>query len=306
MSSRYESKMIDAELPTDTSTNYSASSKFGADGYSVGIISIENDVDDTVTCQLYGKPVDGNDWHTVGSAVVMTASTAENIPVLYPWALLRISYTASAGGTQGELNAWLDMAKGGASGSVDLATGAEVEVSQATHDDLNANANLQVGDADVNSTTNPVPVRTPGITISQTPTVTAGAYSAGDAVGGLLTFANAARFTGAGGILTDVLIVDDAGQDVEMELWLFKETFTAISDNDAWAPSEADLENLVAVVNTADDTWRAAGTPSIVHHECTIRYDLTGTSLFGQLVTRGTPTFAATDDVTVKIKLLQD
>jgi len=36
------------------------------------------------------------------------------------------------------------------------------------------------------------------------------------------------------------------------------------------------------------------------------RYDLTGTSMFGQLVTRGTPTFAAVDDVTVKIGLLQD
>lgn len=36
-----------------------------------------------------------------------------------------------------------------------------------------------------------------GITISQTPTVTAGAYSAGDAAGGLLTFANAARESGA-------------------------------------------------------------------------------------------------------------
>ena len=38
----------------------------------------------------------------------------------------------------------------------------------------------------------------------------------------------------------------------------------------------------------------------------TRRIDLSGTSLFGQLVTRGAPTYAATDDITVKVKLLQD
>lgn len=49
-----------------------------------------------------------------------------------------------------------------------------------------------------------------GISISQTPTVTAGAYTAGDAVGGLLTFANAARNSGGGGVIKDVIILDDA------------------------------------------------------------------------------------------------
>lgn len=149
-------------------------------------------------------------------------------------------------------------------------------------------------------------VSSAGITISQTPTVTAGAYSAGDAVGGLLTFANAARESGAGGVIKDVLILDDAGQSVEMELWLFSETFTAMSDNAAWAPSEADLRKLVAIVSTADGAWFAAGTPSAARVECSQRYDCAATSLFGQLVTRGTPTYAATDDVTVILGLLTD
>ena len=147
-----------------------------------------------------------------------------------------------------------------------------------------------------------------GATISQTPTVTAGAYTAGDVVGGLFTFANAARVSGYGGVLKNVLIVDDAGQDAELELWLFNQTFTAIADNGAWAPAEADLENLIMVVSTEDSGqgWLAAGTPSACDIEVSRRYTLTGTSLFGQLVTRGTPTFAATDDVTVKVALLTD
>ena len=145
-----------------------------------------------------------------------------------------------------------------------------------------------------------------GKTISASPVITAGSYSAGDAVGGLITFVNAARVSGGGGVLKQVVLVDDAGQDAEMELWLFNATFTAIADNLAWAPSEADLEKLICVVSTTDGAWRAAGTPSANVIEVAQRYDLTGTSMFGQLVTRGTPTFAATDDVTVKIGLLQD
>lgn len=146
-----------------------------------------------------------------------------------------------------------------------------------------------------------------GITISQTPTVTAaGAYTANDVVGGLLTFAGAARVAGYGGIIKDMIILDDAGQDAALELWLFNATFTAIADNGPWAPSEADLRKLVAIIDTGSGAWFAAGTPSAARVEANQRYDLVGTSLFGQLVTRGTPTFVATDDVTVIIGLIQD
>ena len=149
-----------------------------------------------------------------------------------------------------------------------------------------------------------------GVTLALIPAITAGAYSANDAVGGLLTFPLAARtnISEGGSILVGVVIVDDAGQDAELELWLFDRTFTAMADNAAWAPSEADLEKCIAVISTVGSTWRAAGTPSVIQIECTRRIDLVagGTSLFGQLVTRGTPTYAAVDDLTVKIQLLQD
>jgi len=152
-------------------------------------------------------------------------------------------------------------------------------------------------------------VRTKGTTISLTPTVTAGAYSADDAVGGLLTFANAAPLVGGaggGGIINSLKIIDDAGQDAELELWLFNETFTAMTNNAAWNPSQADLRKLVAIISTASGAWFDAGTESAARIPVSQRYDLVGTSMFGQLVTRGTPTFSATDDVTVILGLLQD
>ena len=145
-----------------------------------------------------------------------------------------------------------------------------------------------------------------GVMPSQTPVITAGAYSANDAVGGLLTFEFAARVEGRGGIVKNVLIIDNAGQDAEFELWLFKATFTAMGDNDAWAPSKADLKNLVAIISTASGAWFAAGTLSVARIPVSQYFELDGTSLFGQVVNRGTPTFVAVDDITVILGLLQD
>ena len=156
---------------------------------------------------------------------------------------------------------------------------------------------------DIGITTN---VSTDGITISQTPAITAGAYIANDVVGGLLTFAAASRAIGWGGVIKDMVILDDAGQDAALELWLFDQTFTPVADNAPWAPAEADLENLVCIITTANGAYFPAGTPSAAMVEVSQRYDCVGTSLFGQLVTRGTPTYAATDDISVKIGLLQD
>jgi len=153
---------------------------------------------------------------------------------------------------------------------------------------------------------NPMAVSTDGITISQTPTVTAGAYAANDAVGGLLTFANAARVTGGGGVIKDALILYDTAEEPELELWLFDRTFTAMADNSPWLPSEADLRNLVAIISTIGGAWFDAGTPNAARVEASQRYDCLGTSLFGQLVTRSIMTPTATDDVSVKIGLLQD
>ena len=147
-----------------------------------------------------------------------------------------------------------------------------------------------------------------GKTLSANPEVTAGAYSANDQVGGLLTFTNAALVAGGGLVVTDVCFVDDAGQDSELELWLFSVEPSDAGDNAAFAPGEAALEGSHAVYSTADGTWRAAGTPSSCVVQGIQRLDCaTGsTTIYGLLVTRGTPTFVATDDVTVHVGCLQD
>ena len=143
----------------------------------------------------------------------------------------------------------------------------------------------------------------------QIPAITAGIYGAATAVGGILTFANMARVAGGSGVLTNFLLVDDAAQNAGLELWLFNQTFTAMVDQAAWDPSEADLENWIGTVRTVDSKagYLTATGQSVVLVDFTLSYELVGTSLFGQLVTPvDTPTYVAADDITVKVAALQD
>ncbi len=156
--------------------------------------------------------------------------------------------------------------------------------------------------------------------ITVTPVVTAGAYSANDALGGLLVFKDALLpgLVQTGVILT-VTLLDAASQDAATDLVLFNQTFTATADNAAFAPSDADLLNCLGVISIAAGDYATFSGNSIA----TVRNAgfgaksvdtigaQTGTStgdgnLYGQLVTRATPTYAATSDISVTITVLQD
>jgi len=150
------------------------------------------------------------------------------------------------------------------------------------------------------------------VTRVETPVITAGIYAAGQAVGGRLDFANAVRAGGPlSGILMAILLIDDAAQEAGLELWLFNQPFTAMADQAAWNPSEADLENWIGTIRTADsrEGYLDATGQSVVKVEFTLPFTLVGATLtlYGQLVTPvDTPTYAATDDITVKTVIMQD
>ena len=188
-----------------------------------------------------------------------------------------------------------------------IAISGDVEVVQPTHDDLNANANMQIADTDV-SATNRVPVRAETITVAVAPAVTAGAYAAGDCVGAEMEFANFVQTAGDGGILKNALIVDDAGEEGSMELWLFDRTFTDPGDNAPWVATEDDLHNLICILSSATDgAWYdAGGTKSVCDIEASRAFILNGTSIFGQLVTREIITLVAVDDIRVILGALRN
>jgi len=158
------------------------------------------------------------------------------------------------------------------------------------------------------SSTNGLPVTAGGYQnrISQTPTISISpAYTAKDAIGGLLTFANAVRVSGGTGILQTVTIVDKGQQMASIDLVLFDQTFTAPTDNAIFAPTDAELANVIAVVpmsNYSDFSTNSVAARGALG----IAFEAVGTSIFGALVSRGTPTYTSTTDIIVILGILQD
>jgi hypothetical protein len=143
------------------------------------------------------------------------------------------------------------------------------------------------------------------VRLTATPTITAGAYGANDAVGGLLTFANAARLSGGSIVIEGITIVDEASQAASLELVLFDQTFTNTADNSPFDPTDADLANVIGVIPVS--TYYTFNDNSVASRSgLGLACKLAGTSLFGQLVTRTAPTYAATDDVTVILHVIQN
>ena len=153
----------------------------------------------------------------------------------------------------------------------------------------------------------PITGRLDQLNISQTPTVTNGAaYAVQDAVGGLLTFANAARISGSSGILQAVTIMCKTPALLPpLELVLFNQTFTAMADNGTWSPSDADMANCIGSIPLT--AWSDTTLNSIAtRFGLWFPFVLTGTSLFGQLVTRAAVTLTSTTDLIVGITVSRD
>lgn len=146
------------------------------------------------------------------------------------------------------------------------------------------------------------------VRVAATPTISTTIYAIGDAVGGLLTFANCARFSGAGGVIQGVTLIDKDQERVAMNLILFNQTFTASADNAAFDPTDADLANCIAgiTVATTSGDYFNFNDNAVTFKEVNIPFAATGTSLFGQLQTQGTPTFTATSDIIVILNLYQE
>jgi len=141
-----------------------------------------------------------------------------------------------------------------------------------------------------------------------TPVLLGGApYGTGDTLGGIMEFTLVSRVAGRGVVLTNLVITDLTVQAPTIELWLFDRTFTAGVDNTPWSPADADLPNIVAIVSTADlgGAWFLGANNGAARIEFVQRVGPNVTSLFGQFVVRGTPTYGV-GSLQAKLNYLQD
>lgn len=146
--------------------------------------------------------------------------------------------------------------------------------------------------------------------IQQTPTIsTSPNYTAGDCLGGLLTFANAARTSGGGGTVQGIGITNlDGGLTPQMRIYFARETFTSSGDNSAWDPSDSDLAKMIAWVDLLSCNWAALTDNSFLYYPCYVPFKLTGTSLFAQLTFEDATgdAFTSTSDLEITLTGSQD
>jgi hypothetical protein len=146
------------------------------------------------------------------------------------------------------------------------------------------------------------------VTITQIPGVSTTAYSAGDCVGGLMTFAGLARTAGGSGFVQQVTVNCRTAQTGALDLVLFKAnpTGSTFTDNAALAVSSGDFDKVMGVVHITD--WTSVGAGSTAQADNLAKpFSLSsGTSGWGVLVARSTPTLGSISDLSVDLRVVRN
>lgn len=144
----------------------------------------------------------------------------------------------------------------------------------------------------------------PLVVVSATPTLDTLIYASGDSLHtAVLSFASAVRVTGGSGVVDKLIVVDKDLQSAAGELWLFSASVTPAAANAAHSISDADAALCVGVIPFG--TYYASALNSVsVAKDVRLPFTVAATSLFGLLVTRGTPTYTAAG-LTVSLTIAQ-
>jgi hypothetical protein len=146
-------------------------------------------------------------------------------------------------------------------------------------------------------------------TVQVAQTVTASsAYTSGNAVGGLMTIANATRVSAGSGLLQSVVSNMKSAQTTQIDVFIFNAnpTGSTCTDKTAFSVAAADFDKILGVASIT--TWFSAGTPSVGQAQnLAMPYALaSGTTLYACAVTRSTPTYTATTDVSFGFRFLRN
>ena len=132
-------------------------------------------------------------------------------------------------------------------------------------------------------------------------TTTAGAYSSGDVVGGKQTIDVAAVDSGN---LASFFIFDDDNIDADMKVYLFNKDVTSFADNEAFAPTIADLKNLIGVITIAAANYTTFAGNSFVIKQLaineTIPYASNNGTVYAYAVLDGIETYVTTTALTLR------
>ena len=146
-----------------------------------------------------------------------------------------------------------------------------------------------------------VGVGTSMVTTAQTVTASS-AYTAGNAVGGLVTLSTINRATGASIYVQSVAVQSKSLQSSQIDVVFFNAnpTGSTCTDKTAFSVATADAAKMVGAAHVSDWTASAVGSVGQMQQP-PLGIAVPATSLYACLVTRGTPTFASTSDVSFSV-----
>lgn len=139
---------------------------------------------------------------------------------------------------------------------------------------------------------------TQAINIIPTITTSAGAYTSGDNVGGLLALTGATRLPNTTSMLTSVHVRDNANQAAALSILLFSSdpsTGATITDNAAFVYGTTSFTKQIGIINVAALDYtvfnnKASASLTGLNRICT---SVGSSILYAVVVTTGTPTYAA-------------
>lgn len=149
--------------------------------------------------------------------------------------------------------------------------------------------------------------------LSATPTIDTNVYGNGDLIGSEeIALALAVRSDGlraASGIIQSVIVTDLGAQAADLDVYFFDTelTNTTFTDNGAWDVDDTDLLNLIGVAAVTD--WRSLADNSngqALNLGMPFTLLASMTTIYAVLISRGTPTYASTTDLTLRVAILQD
>jgi len=144
------------------------------------------------------------------------------------------------------------------------------------------------------------------LTVAQTVTASS-AYTAGNAVGGLITLSNINRASGLSVFMQSIVVNSKSLQSAQLDLVFFNAnpTGSTCTDKTAFSVATADAAKLVGAAHVSD--WTASGLGSVGQmQQPPIGITPSGTAVYACMVTRGTPTFTATSDLTLIVSSVQN
>lgn len=160
------------------------------------------------------------------------------------------------------------------------------------------------------------------VRVQVTPTIDTNIYASGDCLGGLMSITGATSYSGGGGRLLGVSVVDKTqAQRAAMDLVFFSQSVTVAGNNSPFATSDADMVYAVGAISLGSWSYLAAfpGTPlnslavwpSPASAATSVQggvlpYVCSATTLYCQAIVRGTPTYTAASDLVFSFLIQPD